>query len=155
MTEGLLMKKVQITKHLYIQRTNGGGLLITDGPTHNYIQIKLRRDIALDFLNGIENLLLGENVVKKNKIKLNDYDDLAEYSNNQTRISLQQKAKLARLYDGLKGIVDKQYEFIMKNKEKLLSFFIAETGCKPSECEMVQQNKSDEIIVFFRKKNNL
>lgn len=41
---------------------------------------------------------------------------------------------------------------IMENREKYVTAWIAETGLKPSECEIVEQHNFGEIVVFMRKR---
>ena len=44
------------------------------------------------------------------------------------------------------------YAEIMKNRERILEAFIAETGLKPSEIEMVQINDYDKIRWYVQKR---
>ena len=44
------------------------------------------------------------------------------------------------------------YAEIMKNREKVLEAFIAETGFKPSEIKMVQINDYDKIRWYVQKR---
>ena len=47
--------------------------------------------------------------------------------------------------------VKKKMKVIMRNREKIATAFIAETGCKPSECIMVERHLSDGSIgIMFR-----
>ena len=51
-------------------------------------------------------------------------------------------------------IANELYEKIMNNREKYMEAFIAETGLKPSECEIVEKRNKNEIAFYIRKRIN-
>ncbi len=48
--------------------------------------------------------------------------------------------------------VNERYKIIMKKREQIVEAFIAETGLKPSECEMVEKRCLDNRIVWYIRK---
>jgi hypothetical protein len=42
-----------------------------------------------------------------------------------------------------------------QKSDALAQAFISETGLKPSECELVQQNSTDKIVFYYRKREGL
>jgi hypothetical protein len=49
-------------------------------------------------------------------------------------------------------IIRRILNFRHSKMEVLCQAFISETGLKPSECELVEQNKGNEIVWFIRKR---
>jgi hypothetical protein len=49
-------------------------------------------------------------------------------------------------------IVRRANEHLALAEEKFLIAFIAETGLKPSECELVQETRDREIVFYFRRR---
>ena len=39
-------------------------------------------------------------------------------------------------------------KFIAENRERIVEAFLAETGLQPSECEQVERNMGDGLILF-------
>jgi len=56
----------------------------------------------------------------------------------------------------LKDIADKKYELIISQREKFIEAFIAETGLRPSECEMIEEHINEPnfvgVKIYFRKR---
>jgi len=52
----------------------------------------------------------------------------------------------------IEKILNKKLEQIAQNKEKILEAFIAETGCLPSEIEMVHEPKGIDGWVWYVRK---
>ena len=55
----------------------------------------------------------------------------------------------------LRKRVQEKLRIINNNKEAIISAFIAETGCKPSECEYVEQYYADGSIKFYVQKREV
>jgi len=55
--------------------------------------------------------------------------------------------------DAIKEEAQKRIEFTMRNRNKLVEAWIAETGLPPSRCELVEQSFSDgRHVVFVRER---
>lgn len=54
------------------------------------------------------------------------------------------------LQDIIADQVTKRMEFIARNRERLVEAFIAETGCKPSEAELVEVRDLNQTRIFIR-----
>lgn len=48
--------------------------------------------------------------------------------------------------------VDARLKLIMKNREKLVQAFIAETGLLPSECELIETHTGFSTVVRIRRR---
>ena len=56
------------------------------------------------------------------------------------------------IQEKLKRIVDETQDNLDLRLELLAAAFLQETGLKPSECELVQDNRYPEIVFYFRKR---
>ena len=54
--------------------------------------------------------------------------------------------------DILKQVKENLYKIIMEQREEILKAFIAEVGCKPSECEQVIEYGVTKVTFTVRKK---
>ncbi len=52
----------------------------------------------------------------------------------------------------LEQTVQKYYDEVLANRDAILEAFIAETGCKPSEIEMVEEHQNGVMLTRFRKR---
>ena len=47
----------------------------------------------------------------------------------------------------------RQMDVLMRNREHYLIAFVAETGLKPSECEIVERRESNgDLVIFARRR---
>ncbi len=82
--------------------------------------------------------------IKETYTHSEDWQEFEVLLNRITELENQNSNRLdAIVKPEIAEIARQKYEFIIKNREKILEAFIAETGLLPSECTMIEQEISD------------